>query len=61
MIVSGVRCLLMTLLCSAVLVACNSPETSHTPVIARVPSSALPVTGDALVEGTIGEASTLIP
>ncbi len=61
MIVSGVRCLLMVLLCSAILVACNRPETSHTPVIVHASSPSLPATGDALVEGTIGEASTLIP
>ena len=55
----GVRCLLMTLLLSAVLVACNNPDTAPASVASL--SSSVPTTGDSLVEGTIGEASTLIP
>ena len=55
----GVRCLLMTLLFSAVLVACNKSETAPASVASS--SSSVPATGDSLVEGTIGEASTLIP
>ncbi|MFH1026894.1 MAG: ABC transporter substrate-binding protein, partial [Pseudomonadota bacterium] len=53
------RCLLFLLLCCICLTACNSSET-HQPVTKRV-ESATPATGDSLVEGTIGEASTLIP
>jgi len=59
MLWSGVRCLLMALIFSTVLIACNRPENSPAPVISA--SSAGPATGDSLVEGTIGEASTLIP
>ncbi|MGB9080671.1 MAG: peptide-binding protein [Desulfuromonadaceae bacterium] len=55
----GVRCLLMALLFGAVLGACNRSETPRAPVVTA--SSAVPATGDSLVEGTIGEASTLIP
>jgi len=55
----GVRCLLMALFFSAFLVSCNRSETSPAPVVPA--SSAVPATGDSLVEGTIGEASTLIP
>lgn len=55
----GVRCLLMLLLFSIILISCNRPETATAPVIQV--SSAVPATGDSLVEGTIGEASTLIP
>ncbi len=54
-----VRCLLMSLLFSVVLGACNQPETPPAPVVPA--ASSVPVTGDSLVEGTIGEASTLIP
>jgi len=49
----------MALLFSVVLAACNSPENPPTP-LARAATS-VPATGDSLVEGTIGEASTLIP
>lgn len=56
---SGVRCLLMALLFSAFLVSCNRPETQPAAVVPA--SSAIPAFGDSLVEGTIGEASTLIP
>lgn len=56
---SGVRCLLMALIFSTALIACNRQETPPAPVIPA--SSAVPATGDSLVEGTIGEASTLIP
>jgi peptide/nickel transport system substrate-binding protein len=55
----GVRCLLMALLFSVIPVACNRSETPPVPVVRA--SSAVPATGDSLVEGTIGEASTLIP
>ena len=55
----GVRCLLMALLFTVVLVACNRSETTPAAVVPA--SSAVPATGDSLVEGTIGEASTLIP
>ena len=55
----GVRCLLMALLFSVVAVACNRPEIPSAPAVSAAP--AVPVTGDSLVEGTIGEASTLIP
>lgn len=60
MIVSpGVRCLLMALFSGMVFVACTRTDIS--PVPAAAVSSSIPVTGDSLVEGTIGEASTLIP
>lgn len=55
----GVRCLLTALLFSAILSACNRPENPPARVVTA--SSAVPATGDSLVEGTIGEASTLIP
>lgn len=55
----GVRCLLMLLLFSVILISCNRTETAAPPVVPA--SSAVPATGDSLVEGTIGEASTLIP
>ncbi|NTW99312.1 MAG: peptide-binding protein, partial [Geobacteraceae bacterium] len=55
----GVRCLLLVLICSTVLIACDRPESTPAPVFPA--SSAVPATGDSLVEGTIGEASTLIP
>lgn len=49
----------MALFFSVVLAACNSPENSPMPVTRAATS--VPATGDSLVEGTIGEASTLIP
>jgi peptide/nickel transport system substrate-binding protein len=49
----------LVLISSVILIACNRPETTSAPVIPV--SSAVPATGDSLVEGTIGEASTLIP
>lgn len=55
----GVRFLLMAMLFSVVTAACNRPE--KPPAAAAASSSAIPATGDSLVEGTIGEASTLIP
>ena len=55
----GVRCLLLVLIFSGVFMACNRPEAPPVPVVPA--SSAVPATGDSLVEGTIGEASTLIP
>ncbi len=54
----GVRCLLMSLIL-LIIVACNRTETLPAPVVPA--SIVVPATGDALVEGTIGEASTLIP
>lgn len=52
--------LLMALFIGAVLAACTTPEAP--PAVTVVPVySSIPVSGDALVEGTIGEASTLIP
>lgn len=53
------RCLLFLLLCAFFLLACSPSDTRQNP--ATTVSAATPVTGDALVEGTIGEASTLIP
>ena len=53
------RCLLIALLFSVIIVACNKTETPPSPVSPA--SSSVPVTGDSLVEGTIGEASNLIP
>lgn len=47
------------LLCVSFIPACNKIDTPQAPS-ARSESS-MPVTGDSLVEGTIGEASTLIP
>ena len=56
----GVQCLLMALLvCVVALVACNRTEPPVHTVSSTSPAT--PVTGDSLVEGTIGEASTLIP
>ena len=46
------------LLAASLLAACSSSEQKSLPVPAAVSS---PVAGDAIVEGTIGEASTLIP
>jgi len=52
--------LLLALFSGSVLTACNPDEAP--PAATVSPNSAsLPVRGDALVEGTIGEASTLIP
>ena len=59
MMPSGVRCLLVALLFCSALVACTRSDT--TPARLTPSSSAIPATGDSLVEGTIGEASTLIP
>lgn len=53
------RSLLFLLLCSLALSACSTPDSSQPPPKRAV--SATPATGDSLVEGTIGEASTLIP
>lgn len=53
------RCLLFIYLCCFCLTACSSSET-HQPVTKRVESTT-PVNGDSLIEGTIGDASTLIP
>lgn len=55
----GVRFLLMAMLFSVVPAACNRPE--KPPAAVAASSSTVPATGDSLVEGTIGEASTLIP
>jgi peptide/nickel transport system substrate-binding protein len=55
----GVRFLLMALLFGVVPSACDRPEKPPAAVVAASP--AVPATGDSLVEGTIGEASTLIP
>ena len=55
----GVRPLLMALLLSVIFSGCNRSENPALPPVAA--SSAVPATGDSLVEGTIGEASTLIP
>lgn len=49
---------LIFLVTACTLVACSSGEQSSTP---RRSSDPTPATGDAIVEGTIGEASTLIP
>ncbi|MDA8414767.1 MAG: peptide-binding protein [Desulfobacteraceae bacterium] len=48
----------ISLVAACVLAACSS-EVRQPPVAKNV--SAFPVTGDAIIEGTIGEASTLIP
>lgn len=57
----GVRSLLIALPICAVLMACNNHD-APTPALPAVSTSpAVPVTGDSLIEGTIGEASTLIP
>ena len=53
------RSLLLILLCSLFLAACSTSEIPQ-PSVKRA-GSTTPVTGDSLVEGTIGEASTLIP
>ncbi len=60
---SGVRSLLMALLFSVVFTGCSRTENAAVPATtaASSSSSAVPATGDSLVEGTIGEASTLIP
>src|SRR5512133_3576297 len=51
---------LVSLMAVCFLAACTSAE--QTPARpARPAADAAPVTGDAIVEGTIGEASTLIP
>jgi peptide/nickel transport system substrate-binding protein len=55
----GPRCLLIALIFTVALVACNRPETPRITAVSA--SSAVPATGDSIVEGTIGEASTLIP
>ena len=56
----GVQCLLMALLvCVVALVACNRTEPPVHAISSTSPAT--PVTGDSLIEGTIGEASTLIP
>ena len=57
---SGVPSLLMALLFSVFFSGCSPAENSSTPVV-PASSPAVPATGDSLVEGTIGEASTLIP
>ena len=46
-------------LCVCQLAGCSSPEAPRTPAVRS--TAGTPVTGDSLVEGTIGEASTLIP
>ncbi|MHB8122094.1 MAG: peptide-binding protein [Desulfuromonadaceae bacterium] len=56
----GVRCLLPALFLSVALLACNRQQPPNVPA-GHFSSSGVPVTGDSLVEGTIGEASTLIP
>ncbi|MDD2272598.1 MAG: peptide-binding protein [Desulfuromonadaceae bacterium] len=57
---SGVRCLLPALLLCVALLACNRQQSPNVPA-GNSHSSGVPVTGDSLIEGTIGEASTLIP
>lgn len=52
------QCWLLALCCGLCLVACT-PEQQVAPSPGDSP--AIPVTGDSLVEGTIGEASTLLP
>jgi peptide/nickel transport system substrate-binding protein len=47
------------LMAACILAACSSGDQKGAPV--PVAASLAPVTGDAIVEGTIGEASTLIP
>ncbi|HIJ88839.1 MAG TPA: peptide-binding protein [Desulfuromonadales bacterium] len=53
----------MALCVSVIFSGCSRTENPAVPAPAVVPtsSSAAPATGDSLVEGTIGEASTLIP
>ena len=60
---SGVRSLLLTLLFSVIFAGCSRTENAAAPAKTAVSVStpAVPATGDSLVEGTIGEASTLIP
>lgn len=56
----AVRCLLLVLCFSLSLCACDNQNPQ--PVSRPAQKSSLtPVTGDSLIEGTIGEASTLIP
>ena len=52
------QCWLLALCCGLCLVAC-APEQQVAPSQDGFPTA--PVTGDSLVEGTIGEASTLLP
>ncbi len=52
-----VRCLVLLLL--GIAAACTSQDRS--PVVPVSSTAVIPATGDTLVEGTIGEASTLIP
>jgi peptide/nickel transport system substrate-binding protein len=62
-VLPAVRCVVTAVLLTLGLAACRgseTPRTSHR-VTPGSSSAALPVTGDSLVEGTIGEASTLIP
>ncbi|MDD2366829.1 MAG: peptide-binding protein [Desulfuromonadaceae bacterium] len=54
------RCLANGLFIMVFLCSCNDSELSSKPPVNTV-SADIPVTGDSLVEGTIGEASTLIP
>lgn len=56
---SSGRSLLLLLLCGLFLSACSHSETPQPAIKKSV--SATPATGDSLVEGTIGEASTLVP
>ena len=56
-----VRCLLSAFFISTTLVACDPSGRSPAPSPPSKISASLPATGDSLVEGTIGEASTLIP
>ena len=60
---SGARSLLMALCFSVTFSGCSRTENPAVPAPNALPasSSAAPATGDSLVEGTIGEASTLIP
>ncbi len=57
----GARCLLLALFCNVVLLACDRSETQPAPVAAVSSANPAVATGDSIVEGTIGEASTLIP
>lgn len=56
---SGALSLLMALLFCALLMACNRHDPPAVPNISTAPG--VPATGDSIIEGTIGEASTLIP
>ncbi len=60
---TGVRSLLMALLFIVITAGCSRTDDAATPPKTASPksSSDYPATGDSLVEGTIGEASTLIP